>query len=361
MIFLRSTQREITHTAMAVFVALFAILITVVLIRLLGQAAGGRVPSEAVFALIGFGAIGQIPVVLTLTVFVAVLMSLTRAYRDSEMMVWFSSGLPLTAWFKPVLRFALPLILGIGICTLFLSPWSEQKSTEYKQRLESRNDASRVAPGVFRESSGATRVFFVEAGAGDDGRVRNIFVSSEQGGKRSIVLAAAGLLKTEPDGRRYVVLEKGRRYDGTPGTPEYQVMQFERYVVALEDKANVAPQLRFKAQPLGVLLTDFSHNAVKAELLNRLSAPILALMLVMLAIPLSYVNPRAGRASNMIMALLVYLIYSNTLNILHAWVSKGKMHFFLALCLPHLLAVIGLCWLFYLRMTVKPFMRRVRG
>ena len=66
MIFLRAAQREFTQNAVAVFVALFAILISTVLIRLLGQAAGGRVPADAVLALIGFGAIAQMPVVLSL-------------------------------------------------------------------------------------------------------------------------------------------------------------------------------------------------------------------------------------------------------------------------------------------------------
>lgn len=94
MIFRRALQREFAQTAAAVFVALFAILISTVLIRLLGQAAGGRVPADAVAALIGFGALAQLPTVLTLTLFIAILVSLSRSYRDSEMVVWFASGVP---------------------------------------------------------------------------------------------------------------------------------------------------------------------------------------------------------------------------------------------------------------------------
>jgi lipopolysaccharide export system permease protein len=127
MIFRRALQREFTHVAAAVFVALFAVLITVVLIRLLGQAAGGRVPVDAVLALIGFGSLKDLPIVLTLTVFLGVLLSLSRSYRDSEMVVWFASGLPLTTWIGPVMRFALPLTLVIAGVSLFLGPWANQK------------------------------------------------------------------------------------------------------------------------------------------------------------------------------------------------------------------------------------------
>jgi lipopolysaccharide export system permease protein len=111
-----------------------------------------------VLALIGFGAIAQMPVVLSLTLFIAILMSLSRSYRDSEMVVWFSSGLPLTAWVRPVLRFALPVAVLIAALSLFGAPWAQKKSVEYKEQLSNRT-TSRVAPGLFRESSGGERVF----------------------------------------------------------------------------------------------------------------------------------------------------------------------------------------------------------
>jgi lipopolysaccharide export system permease protein len=79
---------------------------TTQLIRLLGDAAGGKLASEAVVALLGFRAIGYLPVLLSLTLFVAVLMTLSRWYRDSEMVVWLASGIPLTALVKPVLTYS---------------------------------------------------------------------------------------------------------------------------------------------------------------------------------------------------------------------------------------------------------------
>ena len=65
-----------------------------------------------------------LPVLLSLTIFIAVLMTLTRSYRDSEMVVWFSSGVSLMRWMRPVLAFAVPLVLVIGLLSLMLSPWA---------------------------------------------------------------------------------------------------------------------------------------------------------------------------------------------------------------------------------------------
>ncbi len=139
MLFHRAAKREFSQTAATVFVALFAILLTTQLIRLLGQAAGGKIASEGVIALLGFGAINYLPTLLSLTLFISVLMTMSRAYRDSEMAIWFSAGMPLTAWVRPVLSFALPLVVLVGVLSIFLSPWALTKSAEYRQRMDDRD------------------------------------------------------------------------------------------------------------------------------------------------------------------------------------------------------------------------------
>jgi len=357
MIFRRALQREFTHVAAAMFVALFAVLITVVLIRLLGQAAGGSVPVGAVLALIGFNSLSELPIVLTLTMFLSVLLSLSRGYRDSEMVVWFASGLPLTAWIGPVLRFTLPLTLLIAGMTLFLGPWANLKSFEYRVKLESRDDTQRVAPGVFRESSGAQRVFFVEIEADEDGKVRNVFVSEEKDGKLSVVVASKGSVRTDKEGSRHVILEQGRRYDGTPGTPEYRIMTFDSYQIRVESGKRVESSLRMHSRSTFELLQRLDSHSL-GELSLRISTPLAALLLALLAIPLSFVNPRAGRASNLLLSILVYLIYINATLVCKSWVSYGKLSFVSGLLLPHLVALALLTSFFYRRLTVTPFWRR---
>ncbi|MDR0634424.1 MAG: LPS export ABC transporter permease LptF [Azoarcus sp.] len=361
MIFRRALQREFTHAAGAVFIVLFAVLVTIVLIRLLGQAAGGRVPADAVLALIGFGSLTDLPIVLTLTVFLGVLLSLSRGYRDSEMVVWFSAGMPLTAWVAPVLRFALPLVLVIGGLTMFLGPWANQKSAEYRVQLESRDDTQRIAPGVFRESTGARRVFFVEIGAGDDGKVRNVFVSEEKDDRLTVVAASQGSLHTDEDGNRYVVLEQGHRYDGRPGTPEYRVMAFDRYQLRIEsNQQSAGPSSKTRAKSMPELLREPDRRAF-GELSVRISTPLAALFLALLAIPLSFVNPRAGRTNNLLLAVFIYLIYNNAILVCQSWVSQGRIPFSLGLLSPHLLAFALLMLLFYHRLAVTPPWRRRRA
>src|ERR687892_1820001 len=153
MIFQRALLREFASLAGAVFMALFSIALTINLIRLLGKAAGGSIPTDAVLAFLGFFALGALPILLSLTMFISVLLTLTRGWRDSEMVIWFGSGLSLAAWLKPVTLFALPQLAVIAALSLFISPWAAQMSGQYATRLESRDDVSRVTPGVFGETA----------------------------------------------------------------------------------------------------------------------------------------------------------------------------------------------------------------
>ena len=118
------------------FAALFAISLTSTLVRILGRAAGGKIPTDAVLATIGFTALNYLPVLLALTLFVAVLLALSRSFRDSEMVVWFAAGQPLTAWIWPVLKFSLPIMALIAGLSLFLAPWANERLENYRQQLD---------------------------------------------------------------------------------------------------------------------------------------------------------------------------------------------------------------------------------
>lgn len=348
MIFQRAAIREFTHAGAGVFVALFAVLITTQLIRLLGQAAGGKIASEAVIALLGFGAISYLPVLLSLTLFVAVLMTLSRWYRDSEMVVWLASGIPLTAWIRPVLWFVGVPVIVIAILSLLLAPWATGKSEAYRQRMDQRDDLARVSPGAFNESNSADRVFFVESVAGSEGKVKNVFISSIQQGRLGVMATAQGHAETMPNGDRFLVLDRGRRYEVTAGTAEYRMTEFDRYALRIETKEARGLDESPRSKPVWQLVRD-RQPAYLAELLWRLGLPLAALNLALLAIPLSFVNPRAGRANNLVFALLTYMVYSNLLSVSQAWVAQGKLRFEIAVWAVHLGMFLLLLVLFYRR------------
>jgi lipopolysaccharide export system permease protein len=358
MIFERAARREFAQAAAGISLVLLAILASTQLIRLLKEAAGGRVAPEAVASLLGFSALTYMSVLLSLTLFVSILMTLSRMYRDSEMVVWLSSGQPLTAWIRPVLIFALPIVLAISVLAGFLSPWARLMAEDYRARLSARSDVSQVTPGAFREAKRGQRVFFVESVADDATQVGNVFVASVQDGKLGVVMSDTGYQELAPNGDRFVVLEKGRRYEVEPGTPQFKIMEFERYKVRTQDGEAKPAERSPSRLPFDELLAETSAPA-RAELLWRIGAPVSAILLALMAIPLSFVNPRAGRSANMLIAILIYAIYNNLMSISQAWVAQGKLSFALGVWAPHAVMLVPLLLLFYRRMVVSlPWQRR---
>ena len=351
MIFQRALLREFAGLAGAVFMALFSIAVTINLIRLLGKAAGGSIPTDAVLAFLGFFALGALPILLSLTMFISVLLTLTRSWRDSEMVIWFGSGLSLTAWLRPVMLFALPQIAVIAALSLFISPWAAQMGAQYATKLEARDDVSRVNPGVFGETASKERVYFVESISGDAATVQNVFVSSVQQQKSGVSMSRVGRTETAPNGDRFIVLEHGRRYEGAPGDEEYRVMEFERYAARIESTESKAPAVTHKSLSTWALIANPTPVNL-GEVVFRVGVPVSAAVLALLAIPMSFVNPRAGRSVNLLFALFTYIVYSNLLSVSQARVAQGRMEFGIGLWLVHAAMIALLVFMFARRMQL---------
>jgi lipopolysaccharide export system permease protein len=353
MIFQRALQREMVNVAGATFTVLFTIIVTWLLISILGQAAGGKVASSDVIALIAFAVLYYLPTILILTSFISVLAVVTRSYRDSEMVVWFASGQSLLRWIRPVLAFGVPMLILVSALSMVATPWARQKQTEFKERFEKREDLKRVAPGQFRESSSSNRVFFVEGSTGGSAVVQNVFVNSVENGANAIVVAKQGVIESDSKGGQYLVLKNGRRYQGTPGRADFQSMEFERYSMRVATKGpKLGTELQVDEMSTPALLA-LPNQFTLAEFFYRISAPIMVLVLMLLAIPLGFVNPRAGSSANLILALLIFFTYSNLTKLAEAGVKQGKVSFGLAWWPLHLAALLAAVALFAWRLNVN--------
>ena len=358
-IFQRALVGEFASNGLLVFAVLLGIIVVSQLIRLLSEAVSGLVAVDGVLALLGFSAMNYLPVLLSISLFISILLTLSRCYRDSEMVVWFSSGIGLTSWIRPVLWYALPLVGLIALLSMVLSPWALRKTNEFKSKLESRNDVTSATPGMFRESKSTGRVYFIENVNPGSNRVGNIFVQSEQNGKLGTMAAQQGVQETLPNGDRFLVLLNGTRYEGTPGKRDYRIVEFERYAMRIDDlpAKQAQPQARSMSTPE---LWRSSATWDIAELEWRIGLPISAAILALLAIPLGYVNPRAGRSLNLILAIVLYMLYSNMISVTNTWVGQGKLSPGIGLWGIHAVMLTGVVLMFYRRMTLFWLRRTIR-
>ncbi len=349
MIFQRAIRRELLNTVGAVFTTLFSIVITVMLIRILGDAAAGKVASGDVVALLGFSALVYLPVILSMTAFIAVLLVVARSYQDSEMVVWFASGLSLMRWIRPIMQIGLPLVTLVALLSLWLTPWASRLSAEYKERFRNREDISRISPGKFQESATGDRIFFVEGLASNTSKVQNVFVSQREGGQHSVVVAQEGSVSIDERGDKLLELGLGRRYDGNAGGTDFRSMDFERYVVVMSRNERELTDNRSARSLTTAQLISEPTPVNKGELLWRIAVPLMCVMQMLLAIPLGLVNPRRGRTLNLMIALVLAVSYSNAVGIMQSLVNQGKLGFMVAWWPLHAAALAAIAVLFVWR------------
>ena len=326
MLFHSSIRKELARGFGATLVVLVTIVMTMMLIRTLGQASRGSVNPSEVLMVLGYTVLGYLPSILTLSLFIAIVATLSRMFSDSEMAIWFAAGRGLTSFMGPLFRFAWPILLVIAVMALVVWPWSNQQARDLRDRYERRGDLERIAPGQFQESSGGSRVFFIDKDTPDNKSGNNVFISAIERGKQSVTSARSGRIDYIGESR-FLLLNSGQRLESTTGAPDLKISEFEEYgtqigVDALKTRDNVPP----KSKPTLTLLLEPSRQH-QGELAWRIGLALAALNFVVLALAVSSVNPRAGRSGNMLFALFTFVVYYNLLNLGQSWIASGRISF----------------------------------
>jgi lipopolysaccharide export system permease protein len=346
MLFDSTLRKDLARSFGATLVVILTIVLTMFLIRTLGQAAGGRVAPQDVVLLLGYTALGHLPTMLALSLFVAVVATLSRMYRDSEMVIWFASGVSLSRFVRPVLRMAWPVLLVVALLALFVWPWVNQRANDLRERYERRSDLSRVAPGQFQTSADGTRTFFVERDPQENLAGRNVFILTRSAKSESVTSARTGWIETLGD-ERHLVLDKGQRNEQDLTTGDKTLSRFESYRIVVGDRARGrVGELPPRATPsLDLLRTPTPRN--QGELTWRLGLLFGSANLLLLGIGLSATNPRHASNWSLLMALLGFVVYYNMINLTQAWVASGRVDMGMALLAAHggaFVLALGLLW-----------------
>ena len=334
---------------------LFSIVVTIGLVRILNQTAGGRYGTGSILEVVAYTSLINLPALISLALFLAVFMTLNRYWRDSEMFVWFSAGgLSLTSWIRPVLRFALPVILVVAACSVAVSPWSRAQVQAYRDRFAQKEDISKLSSGRFIEAKSGRQVFFLEGVDQEKGKVKTLLmVELKKDGSRSVLVSDRGHIENKPNGDRYIVLDDGRKYDTKPSGLGASVSDFREYEVRMDSSpSEVGANKKLNAMPIEELVKR-TDNRARSELFWRISWPLVALNLALLAIPLSYNNPRSMKYYGQTAAVLIFILYLNALSIFQTWITQGKVGILSATLYMNVPVAVLTAFLFYRLMTIN--------
>ena len=342
-----TVRRELSRSFGATLVVILTIVLTMFLLRTVGLAAKGTVSPQDVVLVLGYTALGHLPTMLCLSMFVAIVLTLSRMYRESEMVIWFGGGIGLARFLRPVLRTAWPVLLVAAVLLLVVWPWGNRNTYDLRDRYAQRSDLSRVAPGVFQTSGDGRRVFFIDREREDSAQARNVFVLAQQEHGQSLTSAHTGQMETVGD-ERWLVLEQGQRNDSDHASGDRTLARFTRYRVLVQEQvARQAQQRPPRALPTLQLLREPTPRN-QGELAWRLGMLLATANLLLLGVGLAATNPRRPNNWSLLLALLAFVVYFNLVNLTQAWVGSERIGLGAALAGLHggclVLALLLLGW-----------------
>ncbi|MHB1566293.1 MAG: LPS export ABC transporter permease LptF [Acidiferrobacter sp.] len=354
MIIRRALYREATQTTLFVTITFLTLYIVVSLVKLLSEAANGQFPAHIVFVLLGLELLKNLAMILPLTVFIGLLLTMARWYRDNEITVLGACGVGLRQLLPPVYLWLSVAAVIIGAIAFYLAPLSALLL--HKVKVENTAAyAAGIVPGRFNHTHNGRAIFYVQR-IGHHGRLHDIFVSRTQFGKSGVLIAKRGYEYKNPrSGVRFLVLLNGRRYQGIPGEANYRILRYQTYALRIRPRRFVpGPSTISRDEVPTLTLLASSNPRAIAEWQWRLAQPLSLFVLAPLALVFAYTDSRRGAFAPLFAAVLIYFAYVNLLSIAHALLARGQISPYVGLWAVHIgFALFGL-YLFQRRTYGRP-------
>ena len=324
MLFHSSLRKELARTFGATLVVLVTVVMTMTLIRTLGEATRGVFNPADVLIIMGYTVLSDLPTILSLCLFIAVVTVLTRMYRDSEMVIWLGSGRGLASLLRPLLRFCWPIFVVIFVLAFLVLPWAFGRIEDLRDQYEKRGDMARIEAGQFQESASGDRVFFIERDEKDKLAGTHVFMVTREVGKETITSAARGTVQILGNDQ-FLILENGQRLEKTEGSDALSVSTFARYGARVGADNTSARSFTPPSTLSAIALLESPIPRNRAELAWRSGLFLAAINLVLIGLAAAGANPRSGRTANMAFAFLIFVVYFNLLVLGKNWVGTEQI------------------------------------
>lgn len=309
-------RRYMVREMLATFAAVLGILMLVVIANrfaeFLAQAVDGRIERSFILELLALKCVDALVVVWPASLFTALAITLGRFGRERELLAMTAGGFGAGRLAGTVLAIGLAFAALAGTISLAAAPYTNERYEALKAHAGNMAFLSRIVARRFVHLGDDERVFYAEHISEDRGTLEHIFVHAPTGDGGDEVFSAPNARHVvTPSGERYVILEDGHRYAGTPGRRDWAIARFEHYALRVRE-----PPPDAQREPLEALSSErlwrralARDRGAAAELQWRVSQPILTLVLTAIAFALIAPGALRGRFEHMLTSILAYLAY----------------------------------------------------
>lgn len=348
MILFRYFLTQLLQVTAAVTVILLVVSFTSRFLQYLADAVAGQMTTDILLMLMLYRLPEFLMIIVPFAWFLAILLVYGRMYAENELVVLHACGYSRNKLLSMTLGVAVILASMMGTLSLYVAPAGLQQTEQLRQSQQELTEIDLIVAGQFQSFARGQRVTYAESisETTQGRRLNNTFVvvrdpapAPGESALRMMVADTARPVLDPASGRRFMLLENGYFYDGSPGRADYTITAFAEQAILLPDQTTIAPVLRERALPTGSLLNS-PNPGYQAELQWRVSVILMLPILSLLAVPLSKVNPRQGRFARLVPAALLFGLYFMLLQVSRDATADGDLTAALGLWWVHLLFLL---------------------
>ena len=341
----RYIARDIVAAIAAVAIVLLLIILGKLFIQLLGDVLDGDLTANMLGTVILLGAIRYLVILLPFSLFMAIILVLSRMHKDSEVNAAMAGGASNRHFIQAVMAVAVPVILILYVLVSYVSPWAHRLAEVIESVTEQSMVLGQLSPGKFFELESTGWVVYAESENIEDGTLHNVFLQRKVDDKLVVEVAQRAQMQKGGDLSQAFVLFDGKTIEGIPGNVDYSISTYEEHIIYPPGTDFSAEADKAEYQQIESLFTSDDASYL-AELLQRGSIVFSTILLVLLAVPLSKVAPNAGRFSRLAFAVAIYILYLNLVIVTCSWIKREEGYGLPALVTVHLIMMIS-TFLFY--------------
>lgn len=335
----RYILREVVVSWLAVTGVLLAILITNQVARVLERAAEAQYPRGVVLELIALGTMQNLSMIMTVALLLAIVLALGRLYHDSELTAAQACGAGSRTVLVPVLGFTGLLAVVLTVLSMQVVPAAVGRMLALRSEALRAGQFAPISAGKFRTFGGGTTVVYAQD-TETDGTLKRVFVERDRGGQLEVALAQRATHAYSEDGdMQLITLYDGERYEGVPGERKFRIVRFAENTIPVRLPELTESATGLEGLPTGALLRS-ENLEQRAELHFRLAFPVMAIVLALLAVPLSRLRPRQGRYARLGFAVLIFFVYIQLTIAGRTWLARGVTPEWLGLWWVHVTAAL---------------------
>ncbi len=323
-------RREVVKTSMGILLILILIFTLQRFVYYINSAASGRLATSIVGELL----LLQIPrifsLLLPLSLFLGTMVALGRMYADQEITVMRACGIGQRFLTTTLLKPAVLFMLMAMLMSFWITPWAGNFQYEILEKHAAQKDITLLSTGRFQKGSDGNSIVYIQK-QDKTGHFRNIFMArnsnknltaSTNDSEISVISSQTGQVIHNKKDERFFIMDQGRSFQGVPGHKNFDVSSFNQYLLRIPNETR-----HHKKRDYDVLstsqLVQLANTEAKIEIQWRISMGLSALILVLVAIPLSRVKPRQGKYAKLGVGLIIYIIYLTLMILSKNWVENG--------------------------------------